>query len=79
MSAGANIIGVGSALSGMDTAAMNTYFRQLADDLALNTNNAKAGLELELTWFLALQGGLERAVRRHYRGNARRQYQYPAR
>ncbi|MGB0222899.1 MAG: tRNA-dihydrouridine synthase [Luminiphilus sp.] len=48
MSAGANIIGVGSALSGMDTAAMNTYFRQLADDLALNTNNAKAGLELEL-------------------------------
>ena len=48
MSAGANIIGVGSALSGMDTAAMNAYFRQLADDLALNTNNAKAGLELEL-------------------------------
>ena len=48
MSAGANIIGVGSALSGMDTAAMNTYFRQLADDLALNTNNAKSGLELEL-------------------------------
>ena len=48
MSAGANIIGVGSALTGMDTAAMNTYFRQLADDLALNTNNAKAGLELEL-------------------------------
>ena len=48
MSTGANIIGVGSALSGMDTAAMNTYFRQLADDLALNTNNAKAGLELEL-------------------------------
>ena len=48
MSAGANIIGVGSALSGMDTAAMNTYFRQLADDLALNTNNAKASLELEL-------------------------------
>ena len=48
MSAGANIVGVGSALSGMDTAAMNTYFRQLADDLALNTNNAKAGLELEL-------------------------------
>ena len=48
MSAGANIIGVGSALSGMDTAAMNTYFRQLVDDLSLNTNNAKAGLELEL-------------------------------
>ena len=48
MSAGANIIGVGSALSGMDTAAMNTYFRQLADDLALNTNNGKAGLDLEL-------------------------------
>ena len=48
MGAGANIVGVGSALSGMDTAAMNTYFRQLADDLALNTNNAKSGLELEL-------------------------------
>ncbi|MEC8158915.1 MAG: tRNA-dihydrouridine synthase [Pseudomonadota bacterium] len=47
-SAGASIIGIGSALSGMDTEDMNTYFRQLQTDLNKETNKAKAGLNLDL-------------------------------
>ena len=48
ISAGASIIGVGSALSGMDTEDMNAYFRQLQTDLDKGTNTAKAGLNLDL-------------------------------
>jgi len=48
ISAGASIIGVGSALSGMDTEDMNTYFRQLQTDLDNGSNKAKAGLNLDL-------------------------------
>jgi dihydroorotate dehydrogenase (NAD+) catalytic subunit len=48
ISAGACIIGVGSALSGMDTEDMNAYFRQLQTDLDKGTNKAKAGLNLDL-------------------------------
>ena len=48
ISAGASIIGVGSALTGMDTEDMNTYFRQLQTDLDKGTNKAKAGLNLDL-------------------------------
>ena len=48
ISAGASIIGVGSALSGMDTEDMNAYFRQLQTDLDKGTNKAKAGLNLDL-------------------------------
>lgn len=48
ISAGASIIGVGSALSGMDTEDMNTYFRQLQTDLDNGSNKAKAGLNLAL-------------------------------
>jgi len=48
ISAGASIIGVGSALSGMDTEDMNTYLRQLQTDLDNGSNKAKAGLNLDL-------------------------------
>jgi dihydroorotate dehydrogenase (NAD+) catalytic subunit len=48
ISAGACIIGVGSALSGMDTEDMNSYFRQLQTDLDKGTNKAKTGLNLDL-------------------------------
>ena len=48
ISAGASIIGVGSALSGMDTEDMNAYFRQLQTDLDKGTNKAKGGLNLDL-------------------------------
>ena len=48
ISAGASIIGVGSALSGMDTEDMNAYFRQLQADLDKGTNKAKTGLNLDL-------------------------------
>ena len=48
VSAGASIIGVGSALSGMDTEDMNTYFRQLQSDLDNGGNKAKAALNLDL-------------------------------
>ena len=46
--AGATIVGVGSALSGMDTEDMNTYFRQLQDDIEFGSDKARAGLNLEL-------------------------------
>ena len=40
----------------MDTEDMNTYFRQLQADLDKGTNEAKAGLNLELDMNFALQG-----------------------
>ena len=48
MNAGASIIGVGSALSGMDTNGMNAFFRQLQTDLETGGNKAKAELSLDL-------------------------------
>ena len=48
MHAGASIVGVGSALSGMDTEDMNTYFRQLQNDIEFGSNKARGGLNLEL-------------------------------
>ena len=48
INAGASIIGVGSALSGMDTQGMNGFFRQLQRDLETGGNKAKAELNLDL-------------------------------
>jgi dihydroorotate dehydrogenase (NAD+) catalytic subunit len=48
MNAGASIVGVGSALSGMDTQGMNGFFRQLQRDLETGGNKAKAELNLDL-------------------------------
>ena len=48
INAGASIIGVGSALSGMDTKGMNAFFRQLQTDLETGGNKAKAELSLDL-------------------------------
>ena len=48
MNAGASIVGVGSALSGMDTQGMNAFFRQLQRDLETGGNKAKAELNLDL-------------------------------
>ena len=48
LNAGASIVGVGSALSGMDTQDMNVYFRQLQDDIEFGSDKARAGLNLEL-------------------------------
>ncbi len=42
MDAGANVVGIGSALVGMTTAEMGEYFRTLASDLERNHNNAES-------------------------------------
>ena len=39
---------MGSALSGMDTEDMNTYLRQLQNDIEFGSNKARGGLNLEL-------------------------------